>query len=180
MILVPMLHGKHKNGLQKWRKASKIVNAVWISCNSGQRNCNSEILRWKLVVSGLHFLLYVCSETHIFKMSQKCAGTHIENCAFRLGRIAKLEKCKKWSSKISFDRKQPKRATTKNQASVNQRKTPFHCNFTAKTERHVEGFVRPREPWSTKKQKKRFAPYVEICFPWSMGSKIMIKIALKR
>ena len=126
------------------------------------------------------FMLYVCSETHNCKMSQKSAGPHFENCAFRVGRIAKTEKCKKWSSKISFDKKQPKQATTKNQASANQRKTAFHCNFTAKTERHFEGFVRPREPWRAKKRKKRFAPYAKMCFPCSMGAKIMMKIALKR
>ena len=118
MMLLPMLHGEHTNDTWKWRKTIKIVNAVLVFCNSGQRNCLSEIWRWKLAVSVLHFLLYVCSETHNCKMSQKSAGPHYENCAFRVGRIAKTEKCKKWSSKISFDKKQPKQATTKKQASA--------------------------------------------------------------
>ena len=125
MVLLPMLHGKHEKGSWKWRTTIKIVNAVLVFCNSGQRNCLSEIWRWKLAVSVLHFLLYVCSETHNCKMSQKSAGPHFENCAFRVGRIAKTEKCKKWSSKISFDKKQPKRSTTKNKLPPTSEKQRF-------------------------------------------------------
>ena len=61
-----------------------------------------------MAVSELHFLLYVCSETHNCKMSQKSAGPHFENFASPLGRIAKLEKCRKRNSKISLDKKTAK------------------------------------------------------------------------
>ena len=52
-------------------------------------------LEVKIASFSASFLLYVCSETHICKMSQKSAGPHFENCAFRVGRIAKTEKMEK-------------------------------------------------------------------------------------
>ena len=79
--LLPMFHGKHNFVLWKCRKMTKIVNAIAFSCISGQRNYNSEVSRWKSVVSGLHFLLLVFSETQSSKMSKKLAGARIEKCA---------------------------------------------------------------------------------------------------
>ena len=58
-----------------------------------------------MAVSVLHCLLCVCSETHICKMSQKCAGPHIENCAFHFGRITKLEKAEKSNGIVKLARR---------------------------------------------------------------------------
>ena len=170
MILAPMLHGKHKNDTWKWRKSIKIVNAVLVFCNSGQRNCLSEIWRWKLAVSVLHFLLYVCSETHNCKMSQKSAGPHFENCAFRVGRIAKTEKCKKWSSKISFDKKQPKRSTTKKQASANQRKNSVSLQFYSKNWKALWWLCAAKGALKHKTVEKAICTICENVLPMQHGS----------
>ena len=146
-----MLHGKHKHDTWRWRETINIFDGVWILRISGQQNCLSEIWKWKLAVSVLHFMLYVCSETHNCKMSQKSAGPHFENCAFRVGHIAKTEKYKKWSSKISFDEKQPKQTTTKTPSFRQRAKNSVSLQFYSKNWKALWGLCTAKGALKSKK-----------------------------
>ena len=156
------------------------VRKICLWKSGGEFLTSERNLEVKIDSFSASFFCYTSAVKRTFaKMSQNSTRPHIENCAFRLGRIAKLEKCKKWSSKITFNKKQPKRANTKKQASVNQRKTAFDCNFTAKTEVRFEGIVRPRGPWGAKKRKKRFAAICENVLPMEHGKQNHDKTSLE-
>ena len=81
---------------------------------------------------------------------------------------------------MTFNKKEPKRTNTKNRFQSTNGKQRLTAILQQKLKCTLRALCGQGALEVRKSEKSDLRPYAKMCFPWSMGSKITIKLTFKR